>query len=150
MKKTVGVITPDRFIDASSKKQMKNGTLHICRLLQLTWFFQYISNLPKSILAFTHPVSSIYIARVIIFQVFHGKQIFSCLDRFIYKLGKHFFVQSIIILVKLPTLNLSIKSRNLLRQFFVDEILVSNYHGCKKEAINLIPHYMIDMMYKTL
>ena len=71
MKKTVGVITPDRFIDASSKRQMKNGTLYICRLFQLTWFFQYISNLPKSILAFTHTVSSIYIARVIIFQVFH-------------------------------------------------------------------------------
>ena len=28
--------------------------------------------------------------------------------------------------------------------------LVSNYHGCKGEAINLIPHYLIDIVHKTL
>ena len=33
---------------------------------------------------------------------------------------------------------------------FSDVILVSNYHGCKVEAINLIPHYMIDIIYKTV
>ena len=33
---------------------------------------------------------------------------------------------------------------------FSDAILVSNYHGCKEEAINLIPHYLIDVIYKTV
>ena len=28
--------------------------------------------------------------------------------------------------------------------------LVSNYHGCKGEAINLIPHYLIDIIHITL
>ena len=27
-----------------------------------------------------------------------------------------------------------------------DVILVSNYHGCKEEAINLIPQYLIDII----
>ena len=27
---------------------------------------------------------------------------------------------------------------------------MSNYHGCKGEAINLIPHYLIDIIYKTV
>ena len=31
-----------------------------------------------------------------------------------------------------------------------DSILVSNYHGCKDEAINLIPHCLIDIIYKTV
>ena len=25
-----------------------------------------------------------------------------------------------------------------------------NYHGCKGEAINLIPHYLIDIIHKTV
>ena len=33
---------------------------------------------------------------------------------------------------------------------FADVILVSNYHGCKEGIINLIPHYMIDIIYKTV
>ena len=33
---------------------------------------------------------------------------------------------------------------------FSDVILVSNYHGCKEEVINLIPHYLIDIIYKTV
>ena len=28
--------------------------------------------------------------------------------------------------------------------------LVSNYHGCKEEAINLIPHFLIDIIHKTV
>ena len=58
-----------------------------------------------------------------------------------------------IILGKLPTLNLPIKSHPSLRQLaiFSDVILVSNYHGCKEEAINyLIPHYLIDIIHKTV
>ena len=31
-----------------------------------------------------------------------------------------------------------------------EEILVSNYHDSKIETINLIPHYMIDIIYKTV
>ena len=33
---------------------------------------------------------------------------------------------------------------------FSDAILVSNYHGCKEEAINLILHYLIDIIHKTV
>ena len=29
-------------------------------------------------------------------------------------------------------------------------ILVSNYHGSKVEARNFIPHYLIDIIHKTL
>ena len=32
---------------------------------------------------------------------------------------------------------------------FSDVVLVSNYHGCKGEAIKLIPYYMTDIIYKT-
>ena len=28
-------------------------------------------------------------------------------------------------------------------------ILVSNCHGCKEEAMNLISHYLIDIIHKT-
>ena len=27
---------------------------------------------------------------------------------------------------------------------------MSNYHGCKEEAINLIPHYLIDIIRRTI
>ena len=27
---------------------------------------------------------------------------------------------------------------------------MSNYHDCKEEAINLIPHYLIDIIHKTV
>ena len=33
---------------------------------------------------------------------------------------------------------------------FSDAILVSNHHSFKGEAINLIPHYLIDFIYKTV
>ena len=33
---------------------------------------------------------------------------------------------------------------------FSDVVLVSNYHGCKGEAIKLISYYMIDIIYKTV
>ena len=35
-------------------------------------------------------------------------------------------------------------------QFFSNVILVSNDHGCKEEAINLIPHYLIEIIHKTV
>ena len=31
-----------------------------------------------------------------------------------------------------------------------DGILVSNYHGCKEEATNVMPHYLIDIIHKTV
>ena len=33
---------------------------------------------------------------------------------------------------------------------FSDVILVSNYHGCKEEVINLIPQYLIDVIHKLV
>ena len=33
---------------------------------------------------------------------------------------------------------------------FSDVILVSNYHGCKEEVRNLVPHYLIDITYKIV
>ena len=33
---------------------------------------------------------------------------------------------------------------------FYDVILVSNYHSCKEEAINLIPRYLIDINHKLV
>ena len=33
---------------------------------------------------------------------------------------------------------------------FSDVILFSNYHGCKEEAINLIPDYFIDIIHKNV
>ena len=48
-------------------------------------------------------------------------------------------------------MNLPIKSHPSFRYlFFSDVILVSNYHDCKEEAINLIPHYFIDIIRKTV
>ena len=55
------------------------------------------------------------------------------------------------ILGKIPTLNLPKKSYPPLRWlFFSDVILVSNYHGCKEEAINSTPQYLIDIIYKLV
>ena len=33
---------------------------------------------------------------------------------------------------------------------FSDENLVSNYHGCKEEAIYLIPQYLKDIIHKLV
>ena len=56
-----------------------------------------------------------------------------------------------VILSKLPTLNLPIKSHPSLRYlFFSDVVLVLNYQGWKWEAINLIPHYLVDVIHKTV
>ena len=27
---------------------------------------------------------------------------------------------------------------------------MSNYHGCKEEGINLVPHYLIDIIHKAI
>ena len=53
---------------------------------------------------------------------------------------------------KLLSLNLPIykKPPFIKVAIFSDVILVSNYHGCKEEVINLIPHYLIDIIYKTV
>ena len=56
-----------------------------------------------------------------------------------------------IILGKLPTLNLPIKSHPSFKfAIFSNVILVPNYYGCKGEAINLIPRYLIEIIHKTL
>ena len=33
---------------------------------------------------------------------------------------------------------------------FSDAILVSKYHGCKGEVTNVIPHYLIYIIHKTV
>ena len=33
---------------------------------------------------------------------------------------------------------------------FSDVILVSNYHSCKGEAMHIIPHYVIGIIYKAV
>ena len=43
----VTFITQDRVIDDNLKRQIKNQTLHACRLFLLTRIFQYISNWSK-------------------------------------------------------------------------------------------------------
>ena len=43
----VAVITQDRVIDDNLKRQIKNRTLHTCRLFLLTRVFQYIGNWSK-------------------------------------------------------------------------------------------------------
>ena len=56
-----------------------------------------------------------------------------------------------IILGKPPTFNLPIKNHPSLRWlFFSDVTLVLNYHGCKEEAINLLPHYLINIINKLV
>ena len=62
---TVAVITQERVIDDSLKRQIKEQTLCTCRLFALTKNFQYISYSPK---AFQLLPNS---------QFFHGKQTFS-------------------------------------------------------------------------
>ena len=55
------------------------------------------------------------------------------------------------ILRKLSTLNLPIKSHPFIKTaIFSDAILVSKYHGSKREAINLLPYYLIDIIYRTV
>ena len=48
-KNLAAIITQDRVIDDNLKRQIKNRTLYTCRLFQLTWIFQYISNWSKVI-----------------------------------------------------------------------------------------------------
>ena len=68
-----------------------------------------------------------YIGRVQIFQVFHSKQFYSWLGRFIYKLGYSNFESTY---KKPPFIKVVI---------FYDVIFVSNYHGCKGEDNKIYP-----------
>ena len=114
--------------------------------------FLIYQRLVKSILAFTHPLCSIYIASQLEYKIAN----FFMVNNFsVDQVGLYINwanTSLFIILGKLPTLNLPIKSHPSLRQLaiFSDVILVSNYHGCKEEAINLIPHYLIDIIHKTV
>ena len=61
-------------------------------------------------------------------------------------------ISAFIIPSTLPTLKLPTKSHPSSRYLgiFSGVDLVSNYHGCKRETIKLIPYYMIDIIYKTV
>ena len=49
-------------------------------------------------------------------------------------------------------LNLPIKCQFSLtkKAIFSDVVLVSNYHGCKGKMRNLITHYLLDIIHKTV
>ena len=56
-------------------------------------------------------------------------------------------------LIRNPRLSGTLKSRKppfIKVAIFSHVILVSNYHGCKGEAINLLRHYLIDIINKTV
>ena len=61
-------------------------------------------------------------------------------------------ISAFIIPSTLPTLKLPTKSHPSSRYLgiFSGVDLVSNYRGCKRETIKLIPYYMIDIIYKTV
>ena len=70
------------------------------------------------------------------------------MGRFLNKLGKHFFIYH-----SWQTFNFesTYKKPPFIKvAIFSDIILVSNYHGCKEEAINLIPQYLIDIIHKLV
>ena len=64
------------------KKQIKNRTLHTCRLVLPNWIFQYISNWSK-VFVFFYPPPFFNIRRAINFEIFLGIYLFSSLCRFI-------------------------------------------------------------------
>ena len=57
-----------------------------------------------------------------------------------------------IILGKIPMLNLPIKCQSSLTEkaIFSDVILVPNYHVCKGKMRNLIKHYLLHIIHKTV
>ena len=74
------------------------------------------------------------------------------MGRFIYKFRQHFFVYHS---WKTSNFESTYKKPSFIKKvaIFSDSlmymILVSNYQGCKGEAINLIPHCLIDIINKT-
>ena len=132
----VAVITQDRVIDDNLNSKIKNRTLCTYTLFLLTYFFplaigqKYFSFYPPSL--FNVHNYNIKFSFFFIVNNFSVDQVGLYINRSNTSLS--------IILDKLPTLNLPIKSHTSLRQlFFSDVILVSNYHGCKGESINVIP-----------
>ena len=84
-----------------------------------------------------HPLSSICIAQYILkFDLVNNFSVDYV--GFTYKLGQHFFIYR---LEKFTLIKVAI---------FADVILVSNYHFYKGERKNIIPHYMIDIIYKPV
>ena len=93
----------------------------------------------QSISAFAHPVFSIYTDRNN-FEILLGRQFFDRLCGHINWANTSLFTIS----GTLPSWKATIYTGG----YFSDVILVSNYHGCKGEAIKLIPFPMIDIIYK--
>ena len=146
----VAVVTQDKVIDDNFKRQIKNRTLYTSRLFLLTRIFQYISNwskvfdhLPTLFLQYTQGNNFPKFFQINNFSVDYAA-LYLCINRANTSL--------FIIPGTFPTLQLPIKSHPSSRKFFFfsDVVLVSNYHGSKREVIKLIPYSMIDITYKTV
>ena len=86
------------------------------------------------------------INRAINFEIFLRKKVFSWSCRFTYILSQHFILSFLVhfqlwIYLWKATIKIAI---------FSDVILVSEYPGCKREAIKLILYYMLDVIYKII
>ena len=149
-KNIVAVIIQDRVIDDNLKRQIKNQTLFTLYTVDYSYQPEFFN-----ILAIGQKYLSIYpptffnIHRVIIFPIFYlDNRFFSCLCRFIYKLDQHFFIYHSWYTSNFET---TYKKPPFIKvAIFSSVVLVSNYHGCKGEAIKLISYFMMDIIYKTV
>ena len=121
------------------------------------------SNILAEAISMTHSdmlywldISTFYLSEPLLFQIFDPWKFIKaglCLSSIPFysqqprsiKSVSHFL--SLHIFLSMQNIGRSIRSRQL---FFSDVVLVSNYHGCKGETINLIPHCLIDIVYKTV
>ena len=140
----MAVITQDRVMDDNLKRQTKNQTLCSCKLFLLTYGFQYTSNWPKVV----QLLPTLFVQYTLTYLASQGINFFMVNNFSVYQVGLYINWTNtflFIILGKLPTLNLPIKSHPLLKQLFSGVFLVSNYHGCKRD--NIINNKPIDKYY---
>ena len=121
------------------------------------------SNILAEAISMTHSdmlywldISTFYRSEPLLFQIFDPWKFIKaglCLSSIPFysqqprsiKSVSHFL--SLHVFLSMQNIGRSIRSGQL---FFSDVVLVSNYHGCKGETINLIPHCLIDIVYKTV
>ena len=121
------------------------------------------SNILAEAISMTHSdmlywldISTFYCSEPLLFQIFDPWKFIKaglCLSSIPFysqqprsiKSISHFL--SLHVFLSMQNIGRSIRSGQL---FFSDVVLVSNYHGCKGETINLIPHCLIDIVYKTV
>ena len=138
-KNIIAVITQNRERDGNLERQIKNQILCTCRLFLLLFNIlaisqMYFSFYSPSLLAASQ---SIFFFMVNNFSVDQA-------GSYINRANNYLFIIPFIYLYtskKPPFLKFAI---------FSDVILVPNYRGCKGNAINLIPHYLIEIIHKTV